>query len=368
MKKRVSNRRAVSPLGVIQWLIHGSESVASRQPVLGAQRPHVDAAVVDRGAVRQRGVAVGTMSPSASTASSTRPPRSTRGSRRPGRPRRLRRRLGRPCRRGTRTCRWRTRRRGAPQHEHLQPVGRVAQQHHGCCGLGSGTSLVGSRRSASHERGDGTDRSPTQRRIVSARAGMDGSGDDRARPGAQRDRRDRHDRHRRRAQRHRRGPRPGRPSARGGARADGAGRRRHAHQERPARRDPRIDDLARRRRRATLEFIKEHVPEGTQVPLCGNSIGMDRRFLAAYLPEIENYLHYRSVDVSSVKELVRRWYPDLNQRPQPQGRHAPRARRHPREHRRAAVLPRARVRADAGPAAGVRSPSGAARTYLMTAS
>ena len=59
----------------------------------------------------------------------------------------------------------------------------------------------------------------------------------------------------------------------------------------------------------TLEFIKQHVPEPRKVPLCGNSIGMDRRFLAAYLPEIENHLHYRSVDVSSIKELVRRWYP-----------------------------------------------------------
>ncbi len=47
------------------------------------------------------------------------------------------------------------------------------------------------------------------------------------------------------------------------------------------------------------------------VPLCGNSIGTDRRFLTAYLPEIEEYLHYRSVDVSSIKELVRRWYPDV---------------------------------------------------------
>ena len=47
------------------------------------------------------------------------------------------------------------------------------------------------------------------------------------------------------------------------------------------------------------------------MPLCGNSIGTDRRFLAAYLPEIEEHLHYRSVDVSSVKELVRRWYPDV---------------------------------------------------------
>ena len=62
---------------------------------------------------------------------------------------------------------------------------------------------------------------------------------------------------------------------------------------------------------ATFDFIREHVPEPRTVPLCGNSIGTDRRFLASYLPEIENYLHYRSVDVSSVKELVKRWYPDL---------------------------------------------------------
>ena len=72
----------------------------------------------------------------------------------------------------------------------------------------------------------------------------------------------------------------------------------------------------------TLEFIKAHVPEARRVPLCGNSIGMDRRFLAAYLPEIEEYLHYRSVDVSTVKELVKRWYPGLNNtRPRKAGAH-----------------------------------------------
>ncbi len=59
----------------------------------------------------------------------------------------------------------------------------------------------------------------------------------------------------------------------------------------------------------TLAFIKEHVPDARSVPLCGNSIGTDRRFLARYLPEIEEYLHYRSVDVSTIKELARRWYP-----------------------------------------------------------
>jgi len=60
----------------------------------------------------------------------------------------------------------------------------------------------------------------------------------------------------------------------------------------------------------TLQFIKSQVPEAATVPLCGNSIATDRRFLAAYLPEIENWLHYRSIDVSTVKELCRRWYPE----------------------------------------------------------
>jgi len=73
---------------------------------------------------------------------------------------------------------------------------------------------------------------------------------------------------------------------------------------------------------ATLDFIKQHVPEPGAVPLAGNSIGMDRRFLVAQLPEIERYLHYRSVDVSTVKELCRRWYPDvLAKAPQKAGGH-----------------------------------------------
>jgi oligoribonuclease len=73
---------------------------------------------------------------------------------------------------------------------------------------------------------------------------------------------------------------------------------------------------------ATLEFIRAHAPVPATVPLCGNSIGTDRRFLAAYLPEIEAHLHYRSIDVSSVKELVRRWYPKVGQaRPQKVGQH-----------------------------------------------
>ena len=61
---------------------------------------------------------------------------------------------------------------------------------------------------------------------------------------------------------------------------------------------------------ATLEFIRQYVPKPRTVPLAGNSIGTDRRFLAAFLPEIEEYLHYRSVDVSTIKELAQRWYPE----------------------------------------------------------
>lgn len=61
----------------------------------------------------------------------------------------------------------------------------------------------------------------------------------------------------------------------------------------------------------TLAFLKAHIPEARTVPLCGNSIGTDRRFLAAYAPEIEEFLHYRSVDVSTIKELIKRWNPAL---------------------------------------------------------
>ncbi len=60
----------------------------------------------------------------------------------------------------------------------------------------------------------------------------------------------------------------------------------------------------------TMAFLKAHIPEARTVPLCGNSIGTDRRFLAKYACEIEEFLHYRSVDVSTIKELSRRWYPD----------------------------------------------------------
>lgn len=59
-----------------------------------------------------------------------------------------------------------------------------------------------------------------------------------------------------------------------------------------------------------LEYLAQHIPEPGVAPLCGNSIGVDRRFLDRYLPEVDRYLHYRSIDVSSLKELCRRWYPE----------------------------------------------------------
>lgn len=61
----------------------------------------------------------------------------------------------------------------------------------------------------------------------------------------------------------------------------------------------------------TLDFLRAHIPQERTVPLCGNSIGTDRRFLVAHMPEIEAYLHYRSIDVSTLKELARRWYPQV---------------------------------------------------------
>ena len=64
--------------------------------------------------------------------------------------------------------------------------------------------------------------------------------------------------------------------------------------------------------RQTLDFLRAHIPEARTVPLCGNSIGTDRRFLARWLPEIDDFLHYRSIDVSTIKELTRRWYPEVH--------------------------------------------------------
>jgi oligoribonuclease len=62
--------------------------------------------------------------------------------------------------------------------------------------------------------------------------------------------------------------------------------------------------------RATVEFLAQWVPKGKS-PMCGNSIGQDRRFLARYMPELEEFFHYRSIDVSTIKELARRWQPEV---------------------------------------------------------
>jgi oligoribonuclease len=58
-----------------------------------------------------------------------------------------------------------------------------------------------------------------------------------------------------------------------------------------------------------LDYVRKHVPEAKKSPLCGNSIATDRMFIARDLPKLDDFLHYRMIDVSSIKELARRWYP-----------------------------------------------------------
>ncbi|KRE30188.1 oligoribonuclease [Agromyces sp. Soil535] len=58
-----------------------------------------------------------------------------------------------------------------------------------------------------------------------------------------------------------------------------------------------------------LEYVLKHVPEEQRAPLAGNSIGTDRAFLAKFMPRLDGHLHYRNVDVSSIKELAKRWFP-----------------------------------------------------------
>lgn len=71
----------------------------------------------------------------------------------------------------------------------------------------------------------------------------------------------------------------------------------------------------------TLEFLQEHCEAG-QSPLCGNTIGQDRRFLRRYMSDLHEFFHYRSIDVSSVKELARRWYPEIDPFRKPSGHRA----------------------------------------------
>lgn len=62
--------------------------------------------------------------------------------------------------------------------------------------------------------------------------------------------------------------------------------------------------------KATIEFLQKHIPSNTS-PMCGNSICQDRRFLARLMPDLEEYFHYRNLDVSTLKELANRWYPKI---------------------------------------------------------
>ncbi|HEY2299685.1 MAG TPA: oligoribonuclease [Jatrophihabitans sp.] len=62
-----------------------------------------------------------------------------------------------------------------------------------------------------------------------------------------------------------------------------------------------------------LDYVRSHVPEPRTAPLCGNSIATDRGFLARDMPRLDEYLHYRMIDVSSIKELAKRWYPRVYQ-------------------------------------------------------
>ncbi len=71
-------------------------------------------------------------------------------------------------------------------------------------------------------------------------------------------------------------------------------------------RESRIDE--REAQQLTIEFLRQYVDKGDS-PMCGNSIGQDRRFLYRYMPELEAFFHYRNIDVSTLKELARRWKP-----------------------------------------------------------
>jgi len=69
--------------------------------------------------------------------------------------------------------------------------------------------------------------------------------------------------------------------------------------------------------RQTLAFLRQYAEPGTS-PLCGNSVWQDRRFLTRYMQELDAFLHYRLIDVSTIKELARRWYPDVKAPPKAQ--------------------------------------------------
>ena len=71
---------------------------------------------------------------------------------------------------------------------------------------------------------------------------------------------------------------------------------------------------------ATIDFLEQWLDAGTS-PICGNSVGQDRRFLVKYMPKLEDFFHYRTIDVSTIKELSRRWQPSVLDRVHKKGAH-----------------------------------------------
>jgi len=81
---------------------------------------------------------------------------------------------------------------------------------------------------------------------------------------------------------------------------------------------PHADEAAVERQ--TLAFLAQHVPAGVS-PMCGNSICQDRRFMARYMPKLEDWFHYRNLDVSTLKELCKRWKPEVAKGLKKHGKH-----------------------------------------------
>ena len=173
--------------------------------------------------------------------------------------------------------------------------------------------------------------------------------DDRAVPRERRPHRGGGARHRLRAQPARRRRRRRHHAAGRGARSDGRLRARHAHGLGAARRARPTASTMEEAQDQVLDYIREWVPEPRKAPLGGNTVGTDRGFLARDMAELEAHLHYRIIDVSSIKELVAPLVPAGLLQLAQEGRRPPRARRHPRVDRRAALLPRGRLRAAARP-------------------
>jgi Oligoribonuclease (3''->5'' exoribonuclease) len=107
---------------------------------------------------------------------------------------------------------------------------------------------------------------------------------------------------------HRR-PRVCHSSGRRIAEQDGRLEQGHARPQRPDRKVKASVVTEAEAEQQILEFLARYVPKGT-APMCGNSIGQDRRFLVRYMPKLERFFHYRNVDVSTLKELAKRWKPE----------------------------------------------------------